>query len=63
MFGENSNFEHIAIILALEGIDNLSLDCQNIFSMMIDASTRASITMYLLMYTLNNDRVSVEGTM
>jgi len=39
MFGENSNFEHIAIILALEGVDNLSLDCQNIFSMMIDAST------------------------
>ena len=63
MFGENSNFEHIAIILALEGVDNLSLDCQNIFSMMIDPSTRASIAMYLLMYTLNNDCVSVEGTM
>ena len=40
MFGENSNFEHIAIILALEGVYNLSLDCQKLYSMMIDVSTR-----------------------
>ena len=50
MFGENSNFEHIAIILALEGVDNLSLDCQKLFSMMIDVRTRASITMTMYVH-------------
>ena len=57
MFGENSNFEHIAIILALESVYNMSLDCQKLFSIMIDACARASITMYIKQW------LCVEGTM